>query len=78
MLPTLVSWSVVAWFGSAFLAGAGGLAQQDWWQLASRAIGLVAALLIFLAYHPPAALRRYGVVPLAAGGPLARPAGRRR
>lgn len=59
----LVSWSIIGWFGSALVASSSGLAQADEWQLASRAIGLLAALTILLAYHPPAFVRRrYGIV----------------
>ncbi len=58
----LVSWSIILWFGSAFAASVSGLAQRDWWQIASRFIGLAAALTIFIAYVPPGWLkRRYGL-----------------
>lgn len=58
----LVSWSIIVWFGSPLLALAGGLAEQDWWQLASRFIGLAAALTILMAYLPPVWLKdRYGI-----------------
>jgi hypothetical protein len=41
------------------------LAQQDWWQLASRLIGLAAALTILMAYLPPRWLKqRYGILSL--------------
>ncbi|MEW5939031.1 MAG: hypothetical protein AB1750_05175, partial [Chloroflexota bacterium] len=39
----LVSWSIILWFGSGLAASLSGLAQLDWWQIASRAIGLSAA-----------------------------------
>ena len=45
----LVSWSVIIWFFSAFLASIAGLSQEDWWQIASRLIGLGAALAILIA-----------------------------
>jgi hypothetical protein len=62
----LVSWSIIIWFGSAFAASAAGLAQYDWWQIASRIIGLGAALAILIAYLPPAWLkRRYGLVAIS-------------
>jgi hypothetical protein len=61
----LVSWSVIIWFGSAFAASAAGLAKYDWWQIASRLLGLGAAFVILMAYLPPAWLkRRYGVASL--------------
>jgi hypothetical protein len=49
----LVSWSIIIWFLSPFIAVAGGLTEQDWWQLVSRLIGLAAALTIIMAYLPP-------------------------
>lgn len=58
----LVSWSIILWFSSALLASAAGLAQQDWWQVASRLIGLAAALTILMAYRPlPWIKRRFGI-----------------
>ena len=61
----LVSWSIIIWFLSPFVAIVGGLAQQDWWQLASRLIGLAAALTILMAYLPPRWLKqRYGIISL--------------
>lgn len=61
----LVSWSIIVWFGSPLIALAGGLAEQDWWQLASRFIGLAAALTILMAYLPPRWLKeRYGILSL--------------
>lgn len=54
----LVSWSIFIWFLSAFLANISGLSQQDWWQVASRFIGLGAALTIVLAYLPPTGIKR--------------------
>ena len=50
----LVSWSIIIWFLSAFLASISGLGQYDWWQIVSRLIGLGAALSILFAYQPPA------------------------
>jgi len=58
----LVSWSIVIWFTSPLFALAGRSAEQDWWQLASRFIGLTAALVILMAYLPPRWLKqRYGI-----------------
>jgi hypothetical protein len=62
----LVSWSIIIWFVSPVAALAGGLAEQDWWQLLSRLIGLAAALTILLAYLPPRWLKqRYGIISLS-------------
>lgn len=61
----LVSWSIIIWFLSPFFALAGGLADEDWWQLVSRLIGLIAALTILMAYLPPRWLQqRYGIIAL--------------
>ena len=58
----LVSWSIILWFLSPIVALAGGLSQQDWWQFASRLIGLAAAATILTAYLPPRWLKqRYGI-----------------
>jgi hypothetical protein len=54
----LVSWSILIWFLSAFLASISGLGQQDWWQVTSRLIGLAASLTILLAYDPLPWIRR--------------------
>jgi hypothetical protein len=64
----LVSWSIIIWFLSSFLAGISGLSQQDWWQIVSRLIGLGAALTILFAYRPPSWIkRRFGVAAIAEG-----------
>jgi hypothetical protein len=61
----LVSWSIIIWFLSPLLALVSGLAEQDWWQLASRLIGLAAAMTILMAYLPPRWLKqRYGIISL--------------
>jgi hypothetical protein len=61
----LVSWSIIIWFLSPLLALMSGLSEQDWWQIASRLIGLAAALTILMAYLPPRWLKqRYGIVSL--------------
>ena len=61
----LVSWSIMIWFLSPLFALVGGLAEADWWQIASRLIGLAAALTILMAYQPPTWLKqRYGVISL--------------
>jgi hypothetical protein len=64
----LVSWSIIIWFLSSFIAGISGLSQEDWWQITSRLIGLVAALTILFAYQPPSWIkRRLGVAAIAEG-----------
>jgi hypothetical protein len=61
----LVSWSIIIWFLSPFVAIASGLSEQDWWEIASRLIGLAAALTILMAYLPPRWLKlRYGIISL--------------
>ena len=61
----LVSWSIIIWFLTPVFALVGGLSEQDWWQIASRLIGLTAALTILMAYQPPGWLKqRYGVISL--------------
>lgn len=65
----VVSLSIVVWFGSAFAGSVSGLSQEDWWQVATRVIGLGAAVAIYLAYFPPGWVRRrYGVVSLREQG----------
>jgi hypothetical protein len=64
----LVSWSIIIWFLSSFLASISGFSEQDWWQIVSRMIGLVAALTILFAYQPPSWIkRRFGVAAIAEG-----------
>jgi hypothetical protein len=61
----LISWSIIIWFLSPFFALIGNVSQRDWWQLASRFIGLVSSLTILMAYLPPRWLkRRYGILSL--------------
>lgn len=58
----LVSWSIIIWFSSAFLASLTGFSEQYWWQIAARLIGLAAAFAIYLAYFPPGWIKqRYHV-----------------
>jgi hypothetical protein len=62
----LVSWGIIIWFLSPVIALAGGVSDQDWWQLASRCISLGTALVILMAYLPPRWLKqRYGIISLA-------------
>lgn len=62
----LVSWCIILWFGSAFVASVAGLSREDWWQIVSRLIGLGAAMGILCAYFPPGIIRRrFGVASIA-------------
>ena len=62
----LVSWCIILWFGSAFVASVAGLSREDWWQIVSRLIGLGAAMGILFAYFPPAIIRRrFGIASIA-------------
>jgi hypothetical protein len=62
----LVSWSIIIWFLSSFIASLTGLSSEDWWQVTSRLIALAASLTILLAYQPPAwAKRQFGVAAIA-------------
>jgi hypothetical protein len=54
----MVSLSLLAWFGSSIAAGLLGASQDESWMLASRVISLAAALVILMAYRPPAWVRR--------------------
>ena len=62
----LVSWSIIIWFLSSFVATITGLSGQDWWQVTSRLIALAASLTILMAYQPPAWVKRqFGVTAIA-------------
>ena len=62
----LVSWSIIIWFLSSFLARLAGLSGQDWWQVTSRLIALAASLTILMAYQPPSWVKRqFGVMAIA-------------
>jgi len=62
----LVSWSIIIWFLSAFVVNIAGISQLGWWQVVSRLIGLVAALMILMAYLPPLSIkRRFGITSIA-------------
>ncbi|TAK12138.1 MAG: hypothetical protein EPO32_09755 [Anaerolineae bacterium] len=54
----VVSWAIIMWFGLGLLAPLVGLSRLEWWPLASRGIGLLAALAIYFAYFPPIAVQR--------------------
>lgn len=54
----MVSLSLLGWFGSSLLASALRFNAQDWWVVTSRFISLLASLLIYAAYRPPAWVER--------------------
>lgn len=65
----MIGGTILLWFGSSFLAyvptGDSRLGESDVWPIATRLIGLVAALLVLAAYLPPAWVRkRYLVDPI--------------
>ena len=58
----LVSATIATWFGVVLIAWMADVSHATWWQLASRVIGLGAALLVYAAYRPPAWVRaRWGI-----------------
>lgn len=61
----MTSGAFLLWFGSAGVGAATVLHTWYWWPLAARLIGLVATVMILVAYKPPAWLRaRLGLSPL--------------
>ncbi len=64
----LVSVAILVWFGSSLIASFAGAGGSDLWQVASRAIGLSAALTILAAYFPPRWVQeRFGIRRLRRG-----------
>lgn len=58
----LVSGTIVAWFGSSLIVSVLQVGASPVWQVASRIIGVVAAMLVYFAYRPPGWVRaRYGI-----------------
>ena len=58
----LVSVTLVSWFAILLVAWAVEAGEHPWWQLVSRSMGLVSALLVYAAYRPPGWIRkRWGV-----------------
>lgn len=53
----LVGSSILVWF-SALLVGGALRIRSVWWPAASQTVGLAAALVVWLAYYPPAPWRR--------------------
>jgi hypothetical protein len=72
----LITGSIIVWFGSSLVATGAQVSDQLAYQLASRLIGIAAALAILAAYKPPAWIRRrYGIHGLSdEGSPAASPA----
>ena len=52
----LVSGTIILWFGSSLVGTSFG-AEGDAWRLATRLLGVIAALLILAAYNPPAGIK---------------------
>jgi len=55
---TLVSWSLIGWFGLGFVDVGSALGGTLAAQIVARSIGLIAAVVILLAFYPPAPIRR--------------------
>lgn len=55
---SLVSLSILFWFGTAFIASLIGLGQGDTYQIVIKAIALFAAFMVLAAYRPPSWVRR--------------------
>lgn len=49
----LTSLAFLGWFGSAILARLLGVAGEGWWPRVGQSIGVVASMLVVLAYRPP-------------------------
>jgi hypothetical protein len=54
----LVSLSILIWFCSPFIALAFGVAENPWWSVVSRLVGMIAIIIIYWAYYPPKFLQR--------------------
>lgn len=58
----LVTGSIIVWFGSSIVATALEVSKDLGWILVSRLIGIMAALVILMAYRPPHWIRaKYGI-----------------
>ncbi|HZY71038.1 MAG TPA: hypothetical protein VFF67_08710 [Thermoplasmata archaeon] len=67
---TLVSWSLIAWFGIGTLPIATLLGGGPAAQIFGRSVGVIAALVILLAYYPPRWIRdRLGVTAIDSASP---------
>lgn len=54
----LIASAIIVWFGSSILGTAAGVSTSLAWQLFSRLIGVLGALVILVAYLPPAWVRQ--------------------
>lgn len=54
---SIVSLSIIVWFGTSYLGALTGLTRGLPWQLLTRLLGVAAALAILVAYRPPPAIR---------------------
>lgn len=58
----MVSGTILAWFGSSLAATLLQQSSSPAWQIASRIIGVLAAMLVYFAYRPPQWIQtRYGI-----------------
>ena len=58
----LISGSIIIWFGSSILGAAAQVNTGVTWQVVSRGIGILGALVILVAYKPPSWIRtKYGI-----------------
>ncbi|MFA5944837.1 MAG: hypothetical protein WC876_10270 [Candidatus Thermoplasmatota archaeon] len=58
----LVAGSIIVWFGSSILGTAAQVSTDLSWQIISRSIGILGALVILMAYKPPHWVRaKYGI-----------------
>lgn len=55
---SMVSLSILGWFGMTLVAAMTGMNQLPYWPVVSRLLGLTAAFMVFLAYRPPGFVRR--------------------
>ena len=70
----MVAASICAWFASVLLASELRLADASWLAMASRLVGLGAALTLLYAYFPPAWVRRrWNIARVSDTGPRASP-----
>lgn len=71
----LVTGSIIVWFGSGIVATGAQVSDALSYQLFSRLVGIVGALVILVAYKPPRWVRaRYGIRSIDDEAPTAQPA----
>jgi hypothetical protein len=67
----LITGSIIVWFGSGIVASGAQVSDELSYQLFSRLVGIAGALVIFMAYKPPAWVRRrYAVRSIDDDAPL--------